>query len=356
MNPIITKIKNAYLIIIYIISFTSISITIMIFTTLSSRAQNINNSIYDIISQLQRGNVKTVAVLNFVDVRGRVRALGKYLAEELSITLVKSQDTIKVIDRGNLNRLLDELNLSESGLINPENAKKLSNISGIDALIFGSIVPTGDSYRLQLRGISVGTAEVIAAAGLDIRGAEHLKALWRDIVSLNNSYAIKSKDGSMAAESGISRNDNVKYNERLQVNLINLSRSQKIVYGQKFYSLNSTFSVKNLENKPVEIIFVNKYYLMYQDLSGLTCSPTSDWGRIETNLGKASSASAFGYGKGQMIGPGEEFMVVVKSLNCPAPAKQGKGNFSIKMLSKNESNRTFQESFNFRDIELTGTH
>ena len=113
--------------------------------------------------QLVAKGRKKVAALDFTDLQGRKNELGRYLAEQLTVELVGAEG-IAVVDRANLKSILDEHKLTEEGLVNPENAKKLGQFAGVDAIIIGNVSVTNDEIVLLTKAISTETAEVVAAA------------------------------------------------------------------------------------------------------------------------------------------------------------------------------------------------
>ena len=113
--------------------------------------------------QLVAKGRKKVAALDFTDLQGRKNELGRYLAEQLTVELV-SAEGISVVDRANLKSILDEHKLTEEGLVNPENAKKLGQFAGVDAIIIGNVSATDGEIVLLVKVVSTETAEVVAAA------------------------------------------------------------------------------------------------------------------------------------------------------------------------------------------------
>lgn len=110
----------------------------------------------------------TAAVVDFTDLSGNVTPLGRFLAEELSGCLVAETTDLQVVERLRLNTVLREQKLAESPIIDPATAKKLGEIVGAQAIITGTLTPLGDSVRLSVRALDVGTARVIGAASADI--------------------------------------------------------------------------------------------------------------------------------------------------------------------------------------------
>jgi hypothetical protein len=83
-----------------------------------------------------------------------------------------------VLDRANLKKIMDEHKLTASGLVDPENAKKLGMFAGVDAMIFGKIVPAGNKESVTATIVTTDTAEIIGggkASFLDDSTIQQLK-------------------------------------------------------------------------------------------------------------------------------------------------------------------------------------
>lgn len=104
---------------------------------------------------------KKVTVLDFTDLDGNTSEIGKYVAEQLTVDFVMKKRDFSVLDRANLKRILDEHKLTASGLVDPENAKKLGMFAGVDAMIFGKIVPAGGKVSVTTTIVTTDTAEII---------------------------------------------------------------------------------------------------------------------------------------------------------------------------------------------------
>lgn len=110
--------------------------------------------------KLQKQNL---AVVDFTDLQGNVTALGRFLAEELSASLVMVGG-VQVVDRNQLNKIFQEHSLSMLGISDPDAIKKVGKVAGADALITGSITEMADSVRVTAKVMATDTARVIAAA------------------------------------------------------------------------------------------------------------------------------------------------------------------------------------------------
>ena len=120
---------------------------------------------------------KTVAVVDFTDLQGSVTELGRFLAEELSVALASSAKGFEVVDRTHLKTLLQEYKLSATGLIDPQTARKLGQVAGVEALVTGSITPFGDSIRLTVKVLDTNTAKMIGATAADIPKTKAIEEL-----------------------------------------------------------------------------------------------------------------------------------------------------------------------------------
>ena len=124
-------------------------------------------------------NKTKVAVIDFSNLEGNSEGeLGKYIAEQLTVNLVMSKRDFSVLDRANLRQILAEHKLTSKGLVDPENAKKLGQFAGVDALILGTIIPKGtNSISLTAKIITTDTAEIIGAARAEFNADDTVRQL-----------------------------------------------------------------------------------------------------------------------------------------------------------------------------------
>src|SRR5690349_5887577 len=102
-------------------------------------------------SLIKENGRKKVTVLDFTDLQGVESELGKYIAEQLTVNLVMVKKDFSVLDRANLRKILTEHQLTTTGLVDPENAKRLGQFAGVDALILGTIIPKNQKITLTAK-------------------------------------------------------------------------------------------------------------------------------------------------------------------------------------------------------------
>jgi TolB-like protein len=109
----------------------------------------------------------TIAVIEFADLQGNVTDFGRFLSEEL-ITKLFESGKFKVIERQLLNKVIAEQRLNLTGMVDPESAKKLGKLLGVDAICSGTIADLGQSLEINARLISTQTGEIVAVASTKI--------------------------------------------------------------------------------------------------------------------------------------------------------------------------------------------
>jgi TolB-like protein len=141
---------------------------LMVGTTSSARAADFKDfpavieSLSQDIAKTTQG--KTVAVTPFLPLGPNVRdkRLGDIGAELLSTKLVKAGGP-KVIERAQLDKILEETKLSLLGLTDSGNATKVGQMAGADLIVVGSVSETGEFISVSVRAVDVGTSEAIGA-------------------------------------------------------------------------------------------------------------------------------------------------------------------------------------------------
>lgn len=122
----------------------------------------------EIADRIQAANKQRVAVMDFTDLQGSVTEFGRFLAEEFSVVLAQEAKHLEVIERTQLKVLLLEHRLSATGIIDPQTARKLGQIAGVEVLVTGTVTPFGDSVRLSVKAIDSQTARTVGASSANI--------------------------------------------------------------------------------------------------------------------------------------------------------------------------------------------
>ena len=123
-----------------------------------------------------------IVVYEFQDIGGRLKAEGRVVAERLTTKLVRTGE-FEVIERGRLESVLQELNLSASGVIDEKTAIKAGEILGAGAIVTGTLVRIGGKFEINARAITVAGGKIIAASMAEVSEASLRVASEKDNVT-----------------------------------------------------------------------------------------------------------------------------------------------------------------------------
>ncbi|MDD8019349.1 MAG: CsgG/HfaB family protein, partial [Bacteroidota bacterium] len=118
-------------------------------------------------SSAQAGNAKTIAVLYFennsvVD-KDKLDPLKKGLAD-MMITEMSKIKGIKVVERQRIQSIIEELNLSETDMVEKSTTQKMGKILGAQVMLFGGFSNLfNDKLRIDIRIVRTETGETLKA-------------------------------------------------------------------------------------------------------------------------------------------------------------------------------------------------
>ena len=105
-----------------------------------------------------------IGILEFQALNEEARKdnFGKIFTEVLTTSFVKSE-AFKIIEREQLQKILKEFELTQSGIIDTSNAKQIGKMVGADAIVIGSVTKIGNDMRLDARIIDVESGIILTA-------------------------------------------------------------------------------------------------------------------------------------------------------------------------------------------------
>jgi TolB-like protein len=111
---------------------------------------------------------KTIAVIDFTDLQGKSCELGRYLAEELSVALLRTRKGFDLVERNQLHAVLSEHKLTASGLIDQATAMKIGQFTGADTIVTGTMTPFSESVHVAAKALATNTARIVAGDETDL--------------------------------------------------------------------------------------------------------------------------------------------------------------------------------------------
>lgn len=109
---------------------------------------------------------QTVAVMPFRDLSGAKASIGEAIRETVTSDL-REISGMKVIERGNLDRVLQEQKLQGTSDFDTATSAKVGKLLGATLIVTGAYQQSGDTVRLTARLIRVQTGEIFGAAKVD---------------------------------------------------------------------------------------------------------------------------------------------------------------------------------------------
>ncbi|MEW6557828.1 MAG: CsgG/HfaB family protein [Elusimicrobiota bacterium] len=126
---------------------------------------------------------KKVAILPFQYYDGRTSPGSTIVAEYLTTKIVE-QGKLQVVERTLLNKIMDEMKLGKSGIIDQETTKEIGKILGVEAIVTGVLIEEGEAeeglrkeekVNINTRLIKVETGDILVAA------SKTVNKTWEDI-------------------------------------------------------------------------------------------------------------------------------------------------------------------------------
>jgi len=111
-----------------------------------------------------KGEKVKIGIIEFQSLNDEAKKdnLGKIVSEMLTTSFVNSE-SFKIIEREQLQKVVQEFQLSQSGIIDTSYAKQIGKITGADAIVIGSVTKIGGDLRLDARIIDVESGIILTA-------------------------------------------------------------------------------------------------------------------------------------------------------------------------------------------------
>ncbi len=117
------------------------------------------------------------------------KQLGTLVPSELT-TILHRDHGLLVVERSALAKVIEELALGQTGLVDEKQSVEVGKLAGAQALIVGTVSEVGDRYLVDARVVSVATGEVALAASGKLPAA--------DLIALSSeAVVLRTRAGSV---------------------------------------------------------------------------------------------------------------------------------------------------------------
>jgi len=196
-----------------------IGLSLLLINSLAFGASNLESGVSEIGGKISKSMLtegkKKIAVIEFSDLNDNVNNLGRFLAEELINELMKDKKDkgYEIVERRQLNKVLRQLKLSSSGLLDPKSMKAVGKILNVDAIVTGSLTDLGNDIKVNARIISVESAKIIATASTKIPKVGSVATLMGQN-SVKVSYASTNSTRTSSSKNSSHKSKKLKFNNR----------------------------------------------------------------------------------------------------------------------------------------------
>ncbi len=125
------------------------------------------------------GSLPTIAILDLEAV-GCDSSIAIAASEILRTEIINTNE-FRVIERGQLYKLIEEHSLHISGLVDVATVAEIGAIIGVEYIGIGSISRIGDTYTISIRVIDVETAEATLGKTVTINELDELASMCQEI-------------------------------------------------------------------------------------------------------------------------------------------------------------------------------
>jgi len=134
-------------------------------------------------AQIQEDAYKPyIAVFPFEDANARTKQtkLGQTLTEMLITALIQT-NRFNLMERVQLEKILEEQSLSQTGIIDTETAIEVGRLSGLEGVVMGSISQLKTSIEADARLIEVETGKALTAANAKVNSVDDIRSLANNL-------------------------------------------------------------------------------------------------------------------------------------------------------------------------------
>jgi len=132
------------------------------------------------LSHAQERKFYTIAVLDLVAngiSEAEAKSLSEYMRGQITRAATSEQFgkkagfVYKVIERSQMDKILDEMQFQRTGCTDEECAVEVGKVLGVERIIIGSVGLVGETYTINSRIIDIETANTLSAADYVHRSA-----------------------------------------------------------------------------------------------------------------------------------------------------------------------------------------
>ena len=201
----------------------------------------------------------------FPNADGSCSVLSTYLAEELTQALdALPGKPLSIVERTQLEAIINEMQIGASGILNPETTKSIGQISGVKALMVGTITQIGDRVRVNARLVATETGILMASAAVSVPRTSDIDSLMRQSVPGEGGTCgvrIRAQQtASQTAANGAQPTDPLRVGSATQLSSATLEgltfAALRVAISADRKSISIVLKITNVKKTPMRVLFV----------------------------------------------------------------------------------------------------
>jgi hypothetical protein len=128
-----------------------------------AHAQDLTKLAIALATRIHEKGHERVTVVDFLDLEKKPNKLAKFLTHQLQSALTEPERDLVVVDQSRIADLFDQMEKLSEGLIDPATARDLGKVTGTEVLIYGTVMVSSLTVRLDVNAVDLQTAKVIAS-------------------------------------------------------------------------------------------------------------------------------------------------------------------------------------------------
>jgi len=155
-------------------SYTSSGNVISTYSTADRASDRLDGITNQILNAFRGTNNVTIAILDFVNANEKRSVLGRYLVEQISNYFFQNSN-LKIVERGQINRIMNEQNFNMSGSVSDETAVGIGRMLGATAVTLGTLTRMGNTISVNLKIVETETGSLLSSGSTTIQGTDYIE-------------------------------------------------------------------------------------------------------------------------------------------------------------------------------------
>jgi len=184
-----------------------LAIVMSLLGTAAHAANDYDEIVGALLGKASARKVERIAVINFSYIDADANSRGSQIVSERILNRIVNFGKAQVIERNLLGKVLEELKIQNSGVVESSQVRQIGKLAGVDAILTGTMYKTGmDEVEINSRLIATGSGEILSSSSKKVR------IDWLENIPENKwSDAKNPESGGILCGLGVREMDRMQY-------------------------------------------------------------------------------------------------------------------------------------------------